>query len=228
MQYSGQDNLEVMSGAKNYNHWLLAEVLRNMTPHAERIVDFGAGDGGFARALQAKSAGSIICIEPADNLRRQLQGLQHAADISEISGELDYIYSLNVLEHIEDDAEILRLWYQRLKISGKVFIYVPAFPMLYSAMDKHVGHYRRYRRAELINKAQTAGFTVTECRYADFAGWFASWWLKLCGRTDGSLSPRMVSFYDRIIFPLSRGLDILTGGRLLGKNLILIAEKSHD
>ena len=39
---------------------------------------------------------------------------------------IDYIYSINVLEHIPDDSVILATLYSKLRKGGRVLIYVPA------------------------------------------------------------------------------------------------------
>ena len=44
---------------------------------------------------------------------------------------------------------------------------------------------------------------------------------------SGTPNVAIVKFYDNIIFPLSVFLDKITGGKLLGKNLFLIAIKGN-
>jgi hypothetical protein len=52
------------------------------------------------------------------------------------SSGIDYIYSVNVLEHIHDDNATIAALRARLKISGRLLIYVLAFPLLYTSMDR--------------------------------------------------------------------------------------------
>ena len=147
------------------------------------------------------------------------------SDISDVQdGWADVIYTVNVLEHIEDDRAILRTLYSKLKSGGKLFIYVPAFQLLYSAMDKKVGHYRRYGRAELKSKVKDAGFRITDSRYADSLGFLASLVYKWQGNDSGDINRGALKAYDRFVFPLSRTIDVLTSS-FVGKNLSLVAEK---
>jgi hypothetical protein len=44
--YTGVDNLEVMAEARNYNDFLIEEVIRNCGS-SPRVMDFGAGAGTF-------------------------------------------------------------------------------------------------------------------------------------------------------------------------------------
>jgi hypothetical protein len=62
----------------------------------------------------------------------------------------------------------------------------------------------------------------------DSIGFFASLLIKILGwKSVGNIgSPQSLKLYDKFIFPISRIIDRITLGRLLGKNLIMIAEKS--
>ena len=84
-------------------------------------------------------------------------------------------------------------------------------------MDQKVGHVRRYRLTELVEKCQKAGFEVTAGGYVDSLGFLASLAYRLLGTGDGTLNGNTVRLYDRHVFPLSRMLDTLTG-RFFGKN----------
>lgn len=223
--YSGTDNLEVMAEAKNYNAYL-AHLVRQQIAGAARVVDFGAGIGTFAQPFSAAGL-DIMGVEP-DNAQRQRlleKGIPCVADISEVEdGWADAIYTVNVLEHIEDDRVILRTLHSKLKPGGKLFIYVPAFQLLYSAMDKKVGHCRRYGRAELTNKVKEAGFRIIDSRYVDSLGFLASLVYKWQGNDSGDINRGALKAYDRFVFPLSRVIDVFASS-FAGKNLSLVAEK---
>ena len=227
MDYSGKDNLEVMEEAKNYNTYLL-DMLRDCVQDKHHVIlDFGAGTGFFAKQVKNLfPSKDIIALEPAENLEEYYQDKQvkKVSSLRECSA-VDLIYSFNVLEHIEDDVSILRDLYSVLPMDGKLCLYVPAFPCLYSVMDKKVGHYRRYTKQELKSKVEKAGFKVKVCQYKDIVGFWGSMVYKFCGPKDGSINLKSLMFYDKIIMPLSIWLDKLTGGKLFGKNLWLVAEK---
>ena len=65
---------------------------------------------------------------------------------------VDLIYTSNVLEHIDDDLAALKQLRATLSPGGRIAIYVPAMQVLYSDMDRSLGHYRRYGRQELLAK----------------------------------------------------------------------------
>ena len=225
-QYSGRDNLEVMLEARNYNRFLMDLVAR-YAPETGEALDFGAGIGTFTQAV------SLVhdCIEPDAAARQRLErdGYRAYADIGELNDEqYDYIYSLNVLEHIEDDGEVVRQLAERLKPGSRLFIYVPAFDHIRTSMDDLVGHHRRYTRGNLIRLLEAADLEVEQAAYTDFLGYFATLvfrWLDLFKKEpSGQINARMLIAYDRLVFPASRVLSVLFS-RFVGKNIYAVARK---
>jgi 2-polyprenyl-3-methyl-5-hydroxy-6-metoxy-1,4-benzoquinol methylase len=155
--YEGAHVLELLEDAKNYNTYLV-NLLEASSKPGDRVLDFGAGIGTFAKIL-SDNGRDVICVEPDElqNAVLQDKGLSAHKDLAEIpENQLDLIYSLNVLEHIEDDIAVLRLCRARIKPGGRILIYVPAFQILYSSFDRMLGHVRRYSRAELSAKVRTS------------------------------------------------------------------------
>lgn len=226
--YGGRDNLEAMKNATRYNDFLLGLIRKYSI--GNQALDHGAGAGTFAVPMTHGDM-RVICMEPDSSLRAELaqSGLPVAASLEEIAAcSVDYAYSLNVLEHIKDDHAAILDLYRCLKPGGHLLVYVPAFQILYSQMDRHVGHFRRYRRKPLIHLLQTVGFEVSTAYYVDSLGFLATLVYKLVGDRSGSVSPGSVALYDSIIFPLSRIIDFLGVGSF-GKNLAIVATKlPHD
>ena len=138
---------------------------------------------------------------------------------------MPYVFSLNVLEHIEDDAAALGDLFRVLRPGGRLFVYVPAFNSLFTSMDAHVGHHRRYRLRELVHMIRGAGFLVEKSAYTDALGFFATLAYKLFDKPEPApLNPKLVRFYDRLIFPLSRLFSIPLA-KVLGKNVYVVARK---
>src|SRR5207244_311060 len=82
----------------------------------------------------------------------------------------DTVVMINVLEHIEDDQDIVRMAHQSLVPGGALVIYSPALRWLYSSYDKAVGHYRRYEKNPLEDLLRAAGFAVDRAKYMDSLG----------------------------------------------------------
>ena len=224
--YTGTSNLEVMQEAKRYNAWLVSLILKQAKSSPLKMLDIGAGIGIFADAIKERGH-SVVCMEPdaRQAILLQAKGFEVYRSFDMIpNNTFDMIYALNVLEHIPDDREALTQWSAKLKPDGHILIYVPAFRALFSSMDVKVGHVRRYRRRELIEKVMQAGLQpVGKVRYADSLGFFAAWLYKLTDKS-GDIKRGGLIFYDRYCFPLSRTGDRIFG-LLFGKNVFVVAKK---
>jgi SAM-dependent methyltransferase len=224
-EYSATENLEVMDDAVNYNAYLLRLVRAYALP-TDRILDFGAGIGTFSLPLKREGI-DVSCVEPDSKQLQRItgNGVPGFSDLSVVPDETyDYIFTLNVLEHIEDDQAALRDLARKLKPGGRLLVYVPAFQVLFSSMDRAVGHYRRYRLESLSEQVSSAGFEIREARYVDSVGFIASLIFKYVGSKDGALNRNVVILYDRLAFPVSLLLDLATQ-RFFGKNLLIVAAR---
>jgi SAM-dependent methyltransferase len=230
-KYTGTCEIEIVSDhAKRYNNHLLSLVLRQ-APAKGKILDIGAGLGYYAEKLKARGY-DVACVEPDGEQRRYMVenfGLPVTRSVNEIEdASLDFIYSVNVLEHIEDDVEALKIWTKKLKPNGRMFIWVPAFDALYSSFDKLIGHFRRYRKRPLIAKMKSAGLSVEKAKYSDSMGFFVALLYKwLTGnreRGKGRISKTQIIIFDKFIFPLNRITDRLCSN-ILGKNVWIVVRK---
>jgi SAM-dependent methyltransferase len=223
--YTGTDNLEILEEAVNYNRFLI-ELIRRHAPSSGLVMDFGAGIGTFAKKLQGAQY-SLLCIEPdLQQLTKIVDaGISARPSTADIEDEsVDFIYTFNVLEHIEDDSAAMFELVRVLKPGGKILIYVPAMQILYSSMDRKVGHHRRYTRRSLQALADECKIPVLACRYSDSMGYFATIVYKMLGSQDGEINMTALVIYDRLVFPISRILDALTW-RIFGKNAYILLQK---
>lgn len=223
--YTGVENLEAMREAERYNRFLVDLVMDHRSGSGPAL-DFGAGSGTFAALLRDRGL-PVRCLEPDGHLQALIAGqdLEVIADSAAIpDGSVDYVYSLNVLEHIEDDRAALSEIRRMLRPGGRVLLYVPAFQVLYSSMDERVGHFRRYRRKPLSDLVRETGLRVEYSAYADSVGFLAALVYRYAGDQSGTISGRQVRTYDRFVFPVSRALDRLFG-KAFGKNVYLVAVK---
>lgn len=224
--YTGMPALEIMAEAERYNRFLEQELVA-FAQGVSLMLDFGAGTGHFAFRLRQRGI-HIDCIEPDAHQQTllQQQGFTVHARLENLEkAAYQRIYSLNVLEHIEQDVEALRQLRRYLTPEGKLFLYVPAFPLLYNYFDAAVGHYRRYSRSDLVKKIDQAGFRIKRVEYVDALGFFAWLLMKCLRKKEHGLNLHTVLFYDQFCFPISRMLDHITK-RFFGKNLLIIAENS--
>lgn len=233
-KYSGtQELIDGEEGLAGYNLDVVKKIAsglglkKNCGGASSRLVEFGAGTGALAEVWRSEFNLIPTCIEIDPELIKILEfkGFKVYADIEKINSEILFIYTSNVLEHIEDDVQALRSIRERLKQGGKIAIYVPALPILFSDLDRHVGHFRRYEKKELIHKVKLAGYEIEKCFFNDCLGVLASLSLRLFGYKNrtGLGSKKSLYIYDKYVYPVSIILDRLVFKHLIGKNLFLFA-----
>ena len=226
--YGGTDNLEAMREATSYNRFLTDSV-ELFSGESQSWLDFGAGIGTFAEMLRDRGR-SVDCLEPDPSLAGMLnnKGFRTFGSSEGIASETyDYVYSLNVFEHIEQHLSAAREACRILRPGGRLFIYVPAFQFLFGAMDRKVGHYRRYTKSSLSSLVRESGFTVQKVGYADSLGVVATLLFNLVSTSEGSIGRRSVTAYDSYVFPLSRLIDRMACS-VIGKNVFVVARKVDE
>jgi SAM-dependent methyltransferase len=72
----------------------------------------------------------------------------------------DAVGAFDVIEHIDDDRRVLDNLHAALRPGGGLLVTVPQHAWLWSDTDVAACHVRRYARAELREKLETAGFEV--------------------------------------------------------------------
>jgi SAM-dependent methyltransferase len=77
----------------------------------------------------------------------------------------DFIFSLEVIEHIRDDLSVMKELCRVLKPGGFLIITVPAFMCLWGFHDEKGGHLRRYSKSDFIQLSKKAGFKILTCSY---------------------------------------------------------------
>jgi hypothetical protein len=233
LEYSGTEELmDSEEGLDRYNRDVVKKIIQGfgLERHSGQLVsvlEFGAGTGVLAEIWESDYGITPTCVEIAPSLQKILisKGFKTLDNIAKLSQDQGFIYTSNVLEHIEDDLGALIQIRSHLEIEGKLAIYVPALPFLFSDLDRRVGHFRRYRKSELINKVESAGFRIEYCHYNDCLGVLASLALKIIGYKNkaGLGSKKSLIFYDNVVYPISIILDKIVFKFLIGKNLLLIA-----
>lgn len=228
--YSGLDELFSTETMLNYNNHIVSLAIKYCN-RPEHCVDFGAGIGTLSLIFREKFNIEPVCIEVDQTNTSFLtkRGFSFSSTLDSTDKPADLIFSSNVLEHIEDDAEILMEMNKHLKDDGYLFLYLPAHMYLWSEMDDAVGHYRRYSSNDLKQKLVTAGFEIDKIHYADSVGFIASFALKYLGHNPktGIGSTASLKFYDRFIFPISKALDSLGLRHFIGKNIVVSARKRN-
>ncbi len=200
------------------------------------VLEVGAGLGATTRHLHGDAARRWVCLEPDAALAERLRAAIRAGTVPTCdvvvgtletlpAGEsFDTVLYIDVLEHIEDDAEEMARAAGRLRATGRVIVLSPAHPWLFTPFDAALGHYRRYNRRTLAAVAAAAPLTCERIWYLDSVGMLASLGNRLFLRRAHP-TPGQIASWDRVMVRASRWIDPLLGRRV-GKSILGIWRRS--
>jgi SAM-dependent methyltransferase len=189
-----------MADVDHYNSW----IFRLMRPFVgRRVVEVGCGLGNmtgyFLRSeLRPSASGPLdqdsssfvlafdLLPESVEWVSEKYRGderlMVREGDVCDqdfieqaVGYGFDTVASINMLEHVKDDARALAHMHKLIQPGGCLLLFVPAMPALYGALDKALGHYRRYSKKGLRALVRGAGFDIHELYYVNLAGvpgWF--------------------------------------------------------
>lgn len=147
---------------------LLTWALARFFPAARDVLEIGCGTGyvlsGWRAAFpQLRLSGSELFEEGLAHARRRLPDVSFIQlDARELADTdaWDVIGAFDVLEHIDDDEQVLRRLHRAVRPGGGILVTVPQHPCLWGPADEYACHERRYTRAELVEKVSASGFRV--------------------------------------------------------------------
>lgn len=218
--------------AKNYFAWQSGLVLREL---GQRVIEVGCGIGNFTGMLLDRPLVVALDVEEAclEILRQRYAGRPNlhvlAGDAADptLRGLRRYApdscVCLNVLEHVEDDERALGAMASVLDSGGVVVLLVPAFQSLYGPIDRNLGHYRRYSRADIRRLARAAGLGVARMHYMNFAG-FWGWWANARFFRREEQSERQIAFFDRWVVPVQSAVESVLAPPI-GQSLFAVLRK---
>jgi SAM-dependent methyltransferase len=192
--------------------------LELMSPwFGESLLEVGAGLGEFASQVRGLKrhvvtdvdAGAVAAMAArfADRPEVEARVLDLAGNLEEqVGGPVTTVLAINVLEHIEDDADALRRMAELTSPGGHVVIWVPGYQQLYGEFDRAVGHVRRYTPTTLRDAFERAGLAALEVKPVNLLGGVA-WWLTVRRGGVGRQKPGLVRLYDRFVVPTTRFVE---------------------
>lgn len=222
--YEGTE-LELFSQATHWKSYVAAQLAGYITG---AVLEVGAGIGGNIPYLLNPTVTAWTALEPdprfAGAIAEKLTDPPHhvltgTLETIEAGAAFDTILYMDVLEHIADDRAQVRAAAKLLRPGGHLIVLAPAHEFLFSPFDAAVGHYRRYTPTSL--RALTPeGTRLALCKWLDSIGLLASLANRLVLRQKNPTA-RQIQAWDRLMVPLSRLIDPLTGYRI-GKSLIVV------
>lgn len=182
------------------------------------ILEVGAGIGSNTNVLSSSTSGRWVCLEPDPNLLAQLgnslekisgnrkyEDLCGTLDSLDETETFDTIIYIDVLEHIENDADELQRASARLRSGGRLIVLSPAHQSLFTPFDAAIGHFRRYNRSTL-RKISPPALQTEALFYLDSCGTVASAANQLLLR-QSMPTKSQIGIWDKWLIPASRMLD---------------------
>lgn len=164
---------EDILGSEIGRHWYyrskaaaLRKAVRGLAPR--KILDVGAGSGFFSRHLLAHTeAQSALCVDTGyrADAEDDIDGKKVAYRRDIAMTDCDLVLMMDVLEHVDDDRGLVKLYADKVASGAHFLVTVPAFSFLWSSHDVFLEHKRRYRLAEIEAVMHDAGLKVTTGAY---------------------------------------------------------------
>lgn len=225
--------LEVFNHANEWKNYYG----KQLRPYlGEEVLEVGAGIGGTTKILCQSKQKRWVCLEPDQNLITQIENKIAARKLppscetraitsAELPAEekFDSIIYIDVLEHIENDKDEMLRISKHLKKDGFLIVLSPAHQKLFTPFDAAIGHFRRYNK-KTLTEAIPKNLTRVKLIYLDSIGLLASLGNKLV-LNSSSPSYKQIQFWDKMLVPISRLTDPISGFRI-GKSILGVWQNS--
>lgn len=229
LKYEG-DELKLFQHAKHWKKYFSGQI----KPYIKGdVLEVGAGIAATTLLLNDGSAEEWILLEPDKEMCALLDKKMASGElpancqvqtgtIDMVNCSFDTIIYIDVLEHIERDANELQKAEALLNAGGNLIVLSPAFNFLYNPFDKAIGHYRRYTK-KMLKKITPAGLPLISIRYYDSTGYFAALMNKFLLRKKYP-TQQQVLFWDNWLVPVSKVTDQVFF-HSFGKSIIAVWNK---
>jgi glycosyltransferase involved in cell wall biosynthesis len=230
--HDGYYNMVAHHNARGLNRW----IYRMIHPFVgQQVLEAGCGIGNLTEQLLNRQELVAADSDPlyVEMIQRRFGHLENFRTLqidwrSESNyerladGSLDTVLCLNVLEHLEMEAGVLKQCFRILRPGGHFIALAPQHPWLFNAMDEWLGHNRRYSIADLRGKLTDAGFEVVKAEGFNKLGGLG--WLIIGNFLRAKrVTPRQIKIFNRLL-PIAKVLEYVPG--LPGLSVIAVGRKA--
>ncbi len=204
-QFIGSKNLEIGSGIGNISSNFISDnkniTLSEINPEYRKFL--------------------TLRFNKSEIVNIDLNNKNFAEDYYDLKNNFDLVYAFNVIEHIEDDCLALRIINFLTKKDGHIVILVPAYSFLFNHFDTILGHFRRYKKNQLMKVFPTETVNI-KAYYLNFLGIFA-WYLFGNILRRKTINKSNMKLYN-LIMPLVKFCDFILMNKI-GLSTIVVNKK---
>jgi len=238
MSHWSEEMVDAMPQLDRFHYDLLAPYL------GPRTLEIGAGDGRVTPLVaNSERVARYVVIEPSGYFFDVLQK-RFAADprveliqsdakgvLPSYGSSFDCVFSIHVMEHIEDDRAFIEESLSLTREGGHVVVQVPAGQFLYSDLDRNIGHFRRYDKRRIRELVSGLNCDLKLLRYSNLLGVLVSLVFIKFLRLEYQSSERdaqrffaLYRLYSRVVIPIATALERVVPVPF-GLNLTAVLEK---
>lgn len=236
MDQSGLETLELFADAAQFNGWMFGRIEGYCRG---AVLEIGSGIGNMSAYLVEHFADVTLTDMQPEYCRRlretfgdrpslrniysvDLAAVDFERAYPQLLGQFDTVVALNVVEHIDDHELAIRNAHRLLRPGGRVVILVPAYQWLYNALDKELGHFRRYTKKSLGEVLSGEGLRVEAMEFFNAAA-IGGWWMAGSVLRMGKIKKGPLNLYNSLVW-LMRLVDKVVGKRI-GLSIIAVASR---
>ena len=224
----GQKDLIDMEAAPKYTEWTLE---RTRPYVGDLLLEIGSGIGNNVRILMQYTDVIATEIDPTylqvlRNAYLNTPGLVvHAWDATQPPPpdlpQADTILCSNVIEHIQDDQQVVINADHALKPGGRMIFIVPRGEKLYASLDSAIGHIRRYDQDQLQSLFTNLGYEIDELFSLNKIG-VLGWWYRGKVAKQQAIGRFGLKAFN-VLVPIFKLIDPILPWK--GLSLVIVARK---
>lgn len=182
----GRAFLNNLTGTPQYLSWL-TQTLRSHL--GDTVLELGAGIGSISGRLMGRRLYYVAAERDAlylhalhnrflrtPNVSVRKLDPEKPCDYDTTGGPFDTVLCINVLEYVENPAQVIECCAKTLNAGGSLIVLVPQGHSLKGSLDETLGHKRRFEKSELGALLANHGFEINRIYQLNKIG-VPAWWL---------------------------------------------------
>jgi 2-polyprenyl-3-methyl-5-hydroxy-6-metoxy-1,4-benzoquinol methylase len=159
---------------KKNMEFIISKTMNAQGLQKRTILDFGCGTGFMTNILEQFGKVKGFDSSPKSIELSRKRGIKNTFLCTDLKGfsqseePFDVVTLFDVLEHVQEEEELLNCLRKLTKTNGYILVTVPAYQWLWSGEDYVSQHLRRYTKTGLIKVLEKSNFKVERATYFNF------------------------------------------------------------